>query len=895
VLGKAQWLGLLAGLVVALLARVVTAAPAVPEGFEPPKLLNAVQVEYPEALAGEEDPPAGAVVIKYTVGTDGVPRGLSVEQSVHPQLDALVLEAVAKLRYEPATIEGKPVEVVLRISVQLQPPALEEESEPAPEPPAPDQPAPEPPEPDAGPVRVFGSVLEAGQRTPVAGATVIALPAPADAELGKVRKTSYAGQAAPAWQRQASTDADGTFELRGIPDGKLRVIVLAPGYERLEHVESIARGEKLELRYFVARATDNPFTTVVEHQRSREEVTRHSVNVEEIRNLPGTQGDALKAVQNFPGVARAPFGIGLFVIRGADPTDSSVYLGHHEIPQLFHFGGITSVFNADVITTIDYIPGNFDARYVDAIGGIIDVHTRPGRRDGVHGYVDSDLFDTGVLLEGPLGKGSFVISGRRSYIDLLLPAVIPDDAGLDVTIAPRYYDYQVLLDYPVSRGNLSVKVFGSDDRARLVAADPNDVSTDQRNQFETTLQFHRVDLVYENRRGPWDFLITPSYRYDRAQAGAGDLFRFTLTGHSLSTRVEVGRRVAKRVRWDVGTQMFTGVFRIDAEAPPVPTGGFGSSDIVLSSESEDLFFAPSLYGTLSIGLGDRFTLYPGLSTTYYAVLFNRFSTDPRLRFAWQVADRTTIKGGVGLYSQLPDIFEWNANWGNPDLGLERALHTSVSVVQELDPAITIEVAGFYKTLWDLAAPSPDLIRNREGLVRPEAFTNKGTGRIVGGELFFRKELTKALFGWVSYTISRSERKPSPSEAFRIFDFDQTHILTMIGVYRLPRNWQVGARFRLVSGNPYTPVVSATYDGGNDEYIPIYGRPNSRRVAPFHQLDLRVDKRFVWKRVMLTVYLDVQNVYNHQNPEFRTYSFDYTVSRDIPSLPIIPSLGLKLEF
>jgi hypothetical protein len=118
---------------------------------------------------------------------------------------------------------------------------------------------------------------------------------------------------------------------------------------------------------------------------------------------------------------------------------------------------------------------------------------------------------------------------------------------------------------------------------------------------------------------------------------------------------------------------------------------------------------------------------------------------------------------------------------------------------------------------------------------------------------------------------------------------------MIGVYRLPRNWQVGARFRLVSGNPYTPVVSATYDGGNDEYIPIYGRPNSRRVAPFHQLDLRVDKRFVWKRVMLTVYLDVQNVYNHQNPEFRTYSFDYTVSRDIPSLPIIPSLGLKLEF
>src|SRR5690606_11179096 len=151
------------------------------------------------------------------------------------------------------------------------------------------------------------------------------------------------------------------------------------------------------------------------------------------------QGDALKAIQNFPGVARAPFGIGLLVIRGSDPTDSAVFLGEHEIPQLFHFGGLTSVLNADVISQIDYIPGNFDARYGDAIGGVIDVKTRPGRRDGYYGYVDSDLFDTGVMVEGPVGKGSFVLSGRRSYIDLLLPAVLPDDAGLEVAVASRYY------------------------------------------------------------------------------------------------------------------------------------------------------------------------------------------------------------------------------------------------------------------------------------------------------------------------------------------------------------------------------------------------------------------------------------------------------------------------
>src|SRR5690606_24248708 len=111
----------------------------------------------------------------------------------------------------------------------------------------------------------------------------------------------------------------------------------------------------------------------------------------------------------------------------------------------------------------------------------------------------------------------------------------------------------------------------------------------------------------------------------------------------------------------------------------------------------------------------------------------------------------------------------------------------------------------------------------------------------------------------------------------------------------PKGWQVGARFRLVSGNPFTPVVGATYDAAGGGYIPLAGAPNSARVPLFHQLDLRVDKRFTWKRVSLTTYLDVQNVYNRQNAEFVNYAYDYSAFSTIPSLPIIPSLGIKLEF
>src|SRR5690606_34573969 len=257
---------------------------------------------------------------------------------------------------------------------------------------------------------------------------------------------------------------------------------------------------------------------------------------------------------NFPGVARASFGAGQLAIRGAAPEDSGVYLGYHEIPTLFHFGGLTSVFNSDILAQIDFIPGNFDSRFGDAMGGIIAVQPRRGRRDGFHGYVDTDLFDTGVLLEGRIGKGSFILSGRRSYVDLILPLVIPDEVGLGLTLAPRYWDYQALFDYPVGGGELSVRVFGSDDRTKLLFAEQNDVSDSEADSLETIQWFHRVDLVYRKVEGPWEFLITPSYKREFWSSSIFGDIRFHVESDTLSARTEVSRRLSKNARLRVGAE-----------------------------------------------------------------------------------------------------------------------------------------------------------------------------------------------------------------------------------------------------------------------------------------------------------------------------------------------------
>jgi len=142
---------------------------------------------------------------------------------------------------------------------------------------------------------------------------------------------------------------------------------------------------------------------------------------------------------------------------------------------------------------------------------------------------------------------------------------------------------------------------------------------------------------------------------------------------------------------------------------------------------------------------------------------------------------------------------------------------------------------------------------------------------------------------------KSSRIDHPGEASRLFDYDQTHILTVVASAVLGRGWEAGVRFRLVSGNPETPVIGSIYDADSDIYWPMYGETNSVRMPMFHQLDVRVDKNWTFKYLKFGVYVDVQNIYNHKNVEGTNYSYDYKQKAYLVGLPLLPSLGLKLEY
>ena len=249
----------------------------------------------------------------------------------------------------------------------------------------------------------------------------------------------------------------------------------------------------------------------------------------------------------------------------------------------------------------------------------------------------------------------------------------------------------------------------------------------------------------------------------------------------------------------------------------------------------------------------------------------------------------TLKGGTGLFHQAPGLVEVVLSDDPKSLRSARAWQNSLGFEHQLSEQLELSVEGFFNLLDDLITRQPD----ERGALR---YVNAGTGRVFGAELMLRYAADDDFFGWISYTLSRSERSYSDGQASELFYLDQPHILTALGSYNLGRGWEVGARFRYTSGNLYTPCVGGLFSSTSTSYLCVQGPRQSKRVPPFHQLDIRVDKRWVFSTFTLGVYLDLINAYNRINPDFLEYNFDFSQSRaQTGSLPIVPSFGVRGEF
>jgi hypothetical protein len=735
----------------------------------------------------------------------------------------------------------------------------------------------------APPTRLRGEVRERGTRSAVEGAAVIVLDA-AGAELGR-----------------GESDAQGRFavalprELRGTFD----VVIAAAGHKTSRLRETFGAAELVTVRYALSRTSYAQYESVVRAQPAREEVVRVSLSGDEVRRIPGTKGDALAAVLNLPSVARSPFDLGQLVIRGSAPGDSGAFFLGMAMPQAFHFGGLTSTFNSYLLDRFDLIPSNFSVRYGRFTGGVVDLVPRDGKRDRFHGDIKADLWDAHLIVEGPIGKGSFAISARRSYVGEIIGPFL---GASSLTVAPRYYDYQAMLDYPVAGGKLKLVMFGSDDALELVSKQSPDNDPSLRGQFSTHDWFHILYATYRrtSHGGRLDWEATLAVGPQHADADIGQAARFTLDVIKADLRLEARWRWSPRLRLTAGLDVQSDYFWVNVDAPRPVTeekvqGPLTADHVQLDNHGAES--SPAVYAQADWwALRDRLLVTAGLRVDWLSGVPHTY-LQPRVTARLRIARDTWLKAGAGLFHQPPQAPFNDPVLGNARIRAEEAWHFTVGIESRPIPrwnALKVACNLFYKDLRYIAVSSDQYLL-QGGRIVPEVYSDEGIGRVYGADILIKHDHARSVYGWIAYTLLRSERQDHPGDPWRPFQFDQTNILTIVAGYHLPWDVDLGVRFRYVTGNPDTPLIAGIYDADRDVYTPVPGAAYSSRLPDFLQLDARVDKRFVFKSWILGVYLDVTNVTNRANVEGYSYSYDYRARREVNGLPILPSLGLRASF
>ncbi|MCC7541791.1 MAG: TonB-dependent receptor, partial [Deltaproteobacteria bacterium] len=803
------------------------APPAEQPALTRPELIEFVRAEYPADLRARGV--TGATVLRLTVGTSGTVTEASVATSSgHTALDEAAMAAARRFRFRPATRRGQPIAARIQYRYEF---TLEPEA---------------PAVPTTG--RITGRI-RATDGSPVVGASVRV-------------------SGGPGVALAATTDVAGRFAIdEALPPGVYRLAVTAEGFLEASYEERVEAGEATGVTYRLTPVTapgtegqeeeEEVFESVTTADRPAREVTRRTLDREFVQRVPGTSGDALRAIEALPGVARPPAGLGLLIVRGAAPRDSATFVDGVQVPLLYHFGGLRSFMNTSLLERIDFFPGNFSARFGRQIGGIIEIEPRDPRTDQLHGIADVNLIDASVLVEGPIGeRGGFFVGARRSYVDFFLEAFIPEDIG-QIVAAPVYWDYQTLGQYRITpRDRLRLFAFGSSDRFEFLFTDPNEMDPALRGDASLSTGFHRANLSWLHTLGGGSEIeLMASLGYTTFDVSvARDLF-FDLGIVSFLSRAEWRQRISSRARLIVGMDIFSGDTNVRFRGPPpqqtegVILNDFGAQPTV-QRETNLFAYRPGAYVEAELTPFRGVRLVPGLRIDY-ARDTERWAVDPRLAARWQIDGDWTLKGGLGLYSQPPQFGESDPEIGNPNLRHIQATHYGLGLERRIRDGFTLSAEGFFKWIRNLHVNAEAGDERR--------LVDEGVGRIYGLEIGARHRagsLVPRLSGLLSYTLSRSERLDHPQEDWRLFDFDQTHIFSLVLGYDLGRGWDVGIRFRLVSGNPETPYAGAYYNARTNVYSPIPGAINSRRLPAFHQLDLRIAKRWRFTGWSLELYLDV---------------------------------------
>lgn len=714
----------------------------------------------------------------------------------------------------------------------------------------------------------------------------------------------------------SATDYEGRFVFAGVQPGYKKLVLSTVGFERKVTQEFMVNNTKsVNLEIGMKEVAINLDAVEVKAdifvKKEESPVSVKSIGISELERSPGGNRDVSKVIQSLPGVASGVSFRNDVIVRGGGSNENRFYLDDIEIPNLNHFatqggsGGPVGIVNIDFVKEIEFFSGAFPASRGNALSSVMLMKQIEGNKERMQFKGAVGASDLSLAIDGPLGKNTnYILSYRRSYLQFLFTAI-----GLP--FLPTYNDYQFKISHKINDKNqLNIISLGAFDQSRLNTGIKNQTEyqkyilgylpdNDQWNYTFGLVWKHFTKNGYQNYVASRNYLNNAQIKYLNNDRTAG-IKILDYNSHEIENKfrfeevyISNGYRVTAGLGGEYDKYYNQTYNKIV----------LGAREIVVDYTSNLEMFKWNLFVQASkTFFKDKLTLSAGIrsdANNYSSSMMNMMDQwSPRFSASYNFRPKWSLNFNVARYYQVPTY----TTLGYRDsLGIlinknNNLKYISVdNIVGGIDyypnERMKISVETFYKRYNHYPFSIQDSIplANKGadfGVVGDEEVTSTSKGRAYGLEIFATQKMSKSINFTFSYTFVRSEfqnldGKYIPSA------WDNQHLLNIILSKSFKKNWTVGFKWRYSGGTPYSPIdlensaLKTAWDV-RGKTVFDYTQFNALRLGSYHQLDLRIDKDFYFKKFSLMVYVDVQNVYN-----FKADAPDlYVLNRNSSGQPVI---------
>jgi len=709
----------------------------------------------------------------------------------------------------------------------------------------------------------------------------------------------------------STSDLDGNFIFTGIKPGFVKLIARSVGFETTVSSEIQVQGNQTTFVDIAVPEAAIVIKEVVVRQnlnikRIESPISVLSVGVQEIEKSAGANRDVSKVLQSLPGVGATDPNRNDLIVRGGGPSENVFYLDGIEIPVINHFatqgssGGAVGVINPDFVREINFYTGAFPANRTNALSSVMEIKQKDGSKDRVHTKLSVGASDAALTLDGPIGKKStFIVSARQSYLQLLFKLI-----GLP--FLPTYNDFQVKYKYQIDQKNeLTFVGIGAIDNMTL------------NTELEKTgTEAQKYLLSYLPIYKQWNYTVGLVYKhFGEKHIDNWVLSRNMLRNNNFKFKGndDTLPKVNENLLSDYTSDEAENKLRFERDYPYLPVKlkiGAGLRYSHYTNETfRRLFFNNTenelnyqtnlnLFGYQAFAqasdeyLDNRLKLSVGVSlvgNNYNKNMqnpLNQFS--PRLSVSYTLSDKWDLNANFGRYAMQPAYTTLGFRYAtggplvNQNENLKYVTSNQAIVGIEYRPAekMRLTVEEFYKQYQNYPLSVSDGLSIASkgtdyGQIGDEEIISTGKGRAYGVEVLYKIMEWKNLNITSTYTFFRSEFTDK-NDIYRPSSWDTRHLLNLISSYKFGKSWNIAMRWRYVGGAPYSPIDfqksgnRVAWNITNQPYID-YANFNSLRLKDAHQLDLRLDKEFYFKKWVLNLYTDIQNVYNFQSQSIPIYT------------------------